>query len=179
MTTRPKTVKLTQTSPTKVSLVFKLIDVDTFTGGVGGWTVTDVKRDKQSTTWTGLPALVYTLPVRLDGITASGAKSVEGDIKKLLAMGRPNTQGGKLADPPILGLTGNVQTSATIKWVLTNLTPGEMRRDAKGIIVQQDFTIELTEYVAAAAKRPAAAAKARAKAKAKKLVRSSSVMHGN
>lgn len=179
MTTRPQTVKLTQTSPTKVTLVFKLIDIDTFTGGVGGWTVTDVKRSKQSTAWTGLPALVYTLPLRLDGITARGTRSIEGDIQRLLAMGRPNAQGAKLADPPVLGLTGNVQTSATIKWVLTQLTPGEMRRDAKGVIVQQDFTIELTEYVAGNAKRPAAAAKAKAKAKAKTLKRSSGAMHGN
>jgi hypothetical protein len=179
MSARPKTVKITQTSPRKASIVCKLVDVDTFAGGVGGWSVNDVKRDKQSTAWTGLPALVYTLPIRLDGVTPRGQRSVEAEIKILLAMGQPGSSDGKITDPPILGLTGNVQTSATIKWVLTNLTPGEMRRDQRGVIVQQDFVLELTEYVAATAKgKPAKNVKDKLLAKAKAPVRTASAMHG-
>lgn len=179
MSARPKTVKITQTSPRKASVICKLVDVDTFTGGVGGWTVNDVKRDKQSTAWTGLPALVYTLPIRLDGVTPRGQRSVEADIKTLLAMGQPGNVSGKRSDPPILGLTGNVQTSATIKWVLTGLTPGEMRRDQRGVIVQQDFVLELTEYVEATTKgKPAKAAKDKILAMAAAPKRTASAMHG-
>lgn len=145
-------VHLSRTSPKGGRLQFRLIDVDTPSGGVGGWQTVDRNRARQGLSWSGTPALVYTLPLRLDGF-GTGPKgkneSVEAHCRTLMSWGQPIASNGTILDPPVLGLTGNVLTSASIKWVITNLTWGAMVRDDNGILIQRDVTIELTEYVAA------------------------------
>lgn len=129
---------------TGATLTADLFDDDSTSGGYGGWASLDRPRDTSAATWTGTPALTYTLPLIFDGIEASPGVdvSVEQACRALEAWGR----GDKIAPPPVLQVFGEVLVSPTSQWVLQDLAWGVRERNAAGERIQQAVTLTLLEF---------------------------------
>jgi len=136
-------VHLRQVDPAGPQLHFNLIDLDQEAGGVARWNTFDRNFQKDGIIWVGQSLSLYTLPLRLDGYSSDPVRSVEADIRTLQSFGRMVAG----STPPRLGLTGNVSTPASMRWVITGLEWGQAIRDENGQRLQQDVVVELTEFV--------------------------------
>jgi LysM repeat protein len=132
------------TASPALTLVCKLgASSATLKGGVGGWD--DVPRPGRinGVEWTGLPALVLTIPLLFDGL--AGRDSIETGIATLYAMGRPPLGTPRGTPPPTIRVGGMVP-HGDIDWVLTGLEEGEAVWDGRRRI-RLYVTVTLTQLV--------------------------------
>jgi phage protein U len=110
-------------------------------GGVGGWNSTDRALRRPARWWGAQPEDTMSLPCILD-LYVTGGPSIERRLEVLYAMGTAGTGDA----PPTLLVVGDVPTSATVRWVMQNITLADRMYNADGTLRRQSLTVELEGY---------------------------------
>jgi hypothetical protein len=156
-------VTLTPVDPPGPPLRFHLNGDDEVSGGVGGWEVVPRPRRKASVEWVGVTQpWTLALPLITDGLDVREGdnRSVEPKLDALIFLAQVVPGGSQ---PPVLTVSGPVRVRRpNMRWVIQSFEWGAQVRRSDQARVQQMFTVNLLEYVAAEILLgPAARARAR------------------
>lgn len=158
-------VILNPVTPAQRPIALELDDYPTRSGGLGGWEGLARPRHTAAAGWVGLSDLTWSLPLIIDGMEAGGIgidRDIQPDVDAILAMGLPTPQ---TDEPPILQIIGLRFISTASRWVLQEVDLGASV-SANGVLVQQELTVTVQQYVAAQiVNGPAAKARSRNKQK--------------
>lgn len=160
-------VSIKAMSPASPGIRFTQTDYESISGGAGGWEDIDRPRATSAVGWVGTPAKSVVLALELDGMEALGVgrdRSLEADCAAIEAWGLKTHATGV---PPILRVSGLVTIKPSERWVVDTIEWGAYLRNSAGQRIQQDLTITLKRYAAAAVVL-GPAAKARSKQPKKK-----------
>lgn len=166
-------VTLTQVEPAGPSFRCHLVGEDVLAEGEARWQLNERPGRTDLPEWMGSGLHTLTLPLKLHDwgtLPGGGSRSVKGAYDRLLEWRRPlvSANGTVISrTPPALSVSGPIRgLPYAARWYIERLDWGEGvmgEGDLAGVLVSQDFTLTLREYVAGEVLR-GVAAQARAKA---------------
>lgn len=146
----PVTVRLTPVVPSlpKRAVTLLLTGTPEVSGAAGGWSPVERPMRSAAAEWLGLPELLQTIPVALDGRdeaqSATQFRVVERLCRVVEGWAVPTEETGA---PPVFKLAGPVLYTDR-RWVIDDLAIGDCVRNEDGRRISQDYAITLREYVA-------------------------------
>jgi hypothetical protein len=166
-------VTLSQVIPAGPSFRCHLVGEDVLSEGEAKWEINDRPGRTDLPEWVGSGLHLLTLPLKLHGwgvLPGGGSISVQPQYERLLEWRRPlvDSSGKTLSKiPPALTVAGPIrQLPYGARWYIERLDWGQGvygEGALAGVLISQDFTLALREYVAGEVLR-GSAAQARAKA---------------
>jgi len=138
---RPGRVRITCDDPREDLYFWMGDDTVKYTGGFGGWELTDRPEQMSMTTWNGIEPLQLQLPLMIAWWFDIG-ESVQAQVSRLITLARGDTE-----SPPGIVTVWGLPLGAR-RWVIENLDFGDpLLRPSDGHPVRQPVTVTLRQYV--------------------------------
>ena len=148
-------VVITALLPGNPRLVLKLMGVESFSSGAGGWQEVERPLREPALVWTKRPLRSLTFPLRFDGLSEGSPRRVDGDARSLEDWASSGYRPDGDHTPPTLvrvsALSGTLRNFATgmnssTKYAITALEWGDFITSDNGVRYRQDVNVTFTPF---------------------------------